>query len=50
VNMDRPEARVRVLSDLHANIQDIFNEYGVQIMSPHFKDQPAERVGVPKAQ
>ncbi len=21
---------------LHANIQDVFNRYGVQIMSPHY--------------
>ena len=29
---------------LHANIQDEFNEYGVQIMSPHYlSDPPAEK-------
>jgi small-conductance mechanosensitive channel len=37
-----------VLSALHANIQDVFNEYGVQIMSPNFVLQPAEPVLVPK--
>ena len=26
---------------LHANIQDLFNEYGVQIMSPHYVLDPA---------
>ena len=26
---------------LHANIQDVFNEYGVQIMSPHYMMDPA---------
>jgi hypothetical protein len=50
VHLDRPEMRIRVLSDLHANIQDVFNEFGVQIMSPHFEDQPAEKVWVPKGQ
>jgi len=30
------------MSDLHANIQDVFNEYGVQIMSPHYLGDPAE--------
>ena len=25
-----------VYSDLHRNIQDIFNEYGVQIMTPNY--------------
>ena len=50
VHLDRPEMRIRVLSDLHASIQDVFNEFGVQIMSPQFKDQPAEKVWVPKGQ
>ncbi|HUK65001.1 MAG TPA: mechanosensitive ion channel domain-containing protein, partial [Dongiaceae bacterium] len=34
--IERPERRVFVLADLHQNIQDMFNEYGVQIMSPHY--------------
>ena len=50
VHLDRPETRIRILSDLHANIQDVFNEFGVQIMSPHFEKQPAEKVWVPKEQ
>ena len=29
-------------SDLHANIQDVFNEYGVQIMSPNYEDDPEQ--------
>lgn len=40
---EAPSKRARVLGDLHANIQDAFNEYGVQIMSPHYmadKDHP----------
>ena len=28
--------RAEVISALNANIQDVFNEYGVQIMSPHY--------------
>jgi small-conductance mechanosensitive channel len=40
--------RPAVLSALHANIQDIFNEYGVQIMSPHYRLDPAAPVVVPK--
>jgi small-conductance mechanosensitive channel len=31
-----PRARVEVLSDLHSNVLDVFNEHGVQIMSPHY--------------
>jgi Mechanosensitive ion channel len=29
-------------------VQDAFNEFGIQIMSPHFEFQPAEHVFVPK--
>ena len=32
----RARTRAEVLSMLHANIQDVFNRYGVQIMSPHY--------------
>lgn len=40
--------RPAVLSALNANIQDVFNEYGVQIMSPHYRVDPAAPVVVPK--
>jgi small-conductance mechanosensitive channel len=39
--------RIETLSDLHAHIQDAFNEFGVQIMSPHFMIQPQGAVIVP---
>ncbi len=42
-----PITRADVLSRLHAHIQDVFNEYGVQIMSPHYRDDPAEAKLVP---
>jgi small-conductance mechanosensitive channel len=48
-SIDRPLERVPVLSALHANIQDAFNEAGVQIMSPHFLAQPEQAVTVPRA-
>jgi small-conductance mechanosensitive channel len=48
VSIDQPETRRAVLSELHANIQDVFNEYGVQIMSPNFVSQPEDKVYVPK--
>jgi small-conductance mechanosensitive channel len=48
--LERPEERIPVLSELHAQIQDAFNEFGVQIMSPHFQAQPSDRVIVPKSQ
>ncbi|MGO4395052.1 mechanosensitive ion channel family protein [Variovorax sp. M-6] len=37
-----------VLNTLHGHIQDVFNEYGVQIMSPNFVLQPATPVLVAK--
>jgi small-conductance mechanosensitive channel len=36
-----PLPRAEALALLHANIQDVFNEYGVQIMSPHYRGDPA---------
>ncbi|OPY03937.1 MAG: putative MscS family protein.1 precursor [Syntrophaceae bacterium PtaB.Bin038] len=46
--MAQPNRRIAVLDALHRNIQDVFNEYGVQIMSPHYVADPAEKVWVPK--
>jgi len=43
-----PIQRPRMLSELHARIQDAFNEAGVQIMSPHFMVQPDGAVVIPK--
>ena len=37
-----------ILSDLHQQIQDVFNEFGVQIMSPNFEAQPEQPVLSPK--
>jgi hypothetical protein len=36
-----------VISELHANIQDVFNEHGVQIMSPHYLGDPETAKVVP---
>ena len=44
----KPTDRPFVLSRLHAEIQDAFNEYGVQIMSPNFEAQPDAKVWVPR--
>ena len=46
--LEVPEARIRTLSLLHAHIQDVFNEHGVQIMSPHYEADPPAPVWVPK--
>ena len=40
--------RAEVISALLANVQDAFNEAGVQIMSPHYLGDPAQRKIVPK--
>ncbi|HQR61101.1 MAG TPA: mechanosensitive ion channel [Methylophilaceae bacterium] len=45
---EEPVPRAEVMSLLHANIQDVFNEYGVQIMSPHYFADPAAAKVVPK--
>jgi small-conductance mechanosensitive channel len=45
---EEPAQRVFVLSELHTNIQDAFNENGVQILSPHFMVQPENPVVVPR--
>ncbi len=44
-----PRPRALLLSALHANIQDVFNEYGVQIMSPQYFEDPKEPKIVPPA-
>jgi small-conductance mechanosensitive channel len=41
VSLERQESRLVTLDALHANIQDLFNEYGVQIMSPNYMLDPA---------
>ena len=43
-----PVTQGAVLSELHGHIQDVFNEYGVQIMSPNFEAQPEVAVLVPR--
>ena len=42
-----PIVRQTALSALHANIQDVFNEHGEQIMSPHYVSAPHRRYGHP---
>jgi small-conductance mechanosensitive channel len=48
VQSEGPSQRPFVLSALHSNIQDSFNEHGVQILVPHYESQPATSVFVPK--
>jgi small-conductance mechanosensitive channel len=46
-NRSAPRKRVEVMDQLHAQIQDVFNENGVQIMSPHYRSDPPEPQVVP---
>jgi small-conductance mechanosensitive channel len=44
---EQPRPRAEILSMLHANIQDVFNEHSVQIMSPHYLGDPPDAKVVP---
>jgi small-conductance mechanosensitive channel len=46
--VEQPEARILVLDRLHANIVDAFNEFGVQITSPHYIADPPTPFVVPR--
>jgi small-conductance mechanosensitive channel len=48
--LEQQHMRVVILSDLHANIQDLFNEHGVQIMTPNYMGDPQKPKLVPKAE
>jgi small-conductance mechanosensitive channel len=47
---DKPLKMVETYSHLHQNIQDVFNEYGVQIMSPNYVRDPEQPKVVPQDQ
>jgi small-conductance mechanosensitive channel len=48
VYTNKPMEMTKTYSDLHQNIQDAFNEHGVQIMSPHYEMDPGQIKVVPK--
>lgn len=41
VSLEQQDRKALALNELHANIQDLFNEHGVQIMSPNYEADPA---------
>jgi small-conductance mechanosensitive channel len=43
------QERAEALNELHGHVLDVFNEYGVQIMSPHYLGDPAQAKVVPPA-
>ena len=47
--LEDDKRRIETISDLNAQIQDAFNEFGVQILSPHYMVQPAASVVIPPA-
>ncbi|WP_455852794.1 mechanosensitive ion channel family protein [Pantoea endophytica] len=49
VRLQAGESLAGVRSTLHGHIQDVFNEFGVQIMSPNFISQPDQPVIVTKS-
>jgi len=44
---EKPGEMMRTYSALHANILDLFNEHGVQIMTPAYEGDPAQPKVVP---
>ncbi len=48
VCLQHPHERPDVLNRLHAHILDLFNEFGVQIMSPSYRGDPSAPKVVPK--
>jgi small-conductance mechanosensitive channel len=50
VSCNDASAMNRLYSELHRNIQDVFNEYGVQIMTPAYEADPETPKIVPRDQ
>ena len=47
---DNPQTMSRLYTELHRNILDVFNEYGVQIMTPAYEGDPDQPKVVPREQ
>jgi len=50
VYCDQPSEMDRLYADLHRSVLDVFNEFGVQIMTPAYIADPAEPKVVPPEQ
>ncbi|NJD57581.1 MAG: mechanosensitive ion channel family protein [Nitrospirae bacterium] len=48
VYIDDPHGMTTMYSELHKNVLDAFNEYGIQIMTPAYEGDPDEAKLVPK--
>jgi small-conductance mechanosensitive channel len=49
VYCDQVDRIIDLYSELHRNIQDVFNEYGVQIMTPSYESDTPDAKIVPKS-
>jgi small-conductance mechanosensitive channel len=49
VYCDQPNVMAALYTGLHRNILDVFNEYGVQIMTPAYEGDPEQSKVVPKS-
>lgn len=50
VYCDRPQAMPQLYTELHRSILDVFNEYGIQIMTPAYEGDPEQPKLVPREQ
>jgi small-conductance mechanosensitive channel len=50
VHCDRPQEMLQLYSELHRAILDVFNEYGIQIMTPAYEGDPEQPKLVPREQ
>ncbi|HWS73690.1 MAG TPA: mechanosensitive ion channel domain-containing protein, partial [Quisquiliibacterium sp.] len=50
VYVDNAQGMARTYTSMHRNILDVFNEYGVQIMTPAYEGDPEEPKLVPRSQ
>jgi small-conductance mechanosensitive channel len=50
VHCGEPSRMMPLYTELHRHILDVFNEYGVQIMTPNYDSDPADLKLVPKEQ
>ena len=50
VYCDSPGQMARHYARLHQNILDVFNEYGVQIMTPAYEGDPEQPKMVPRSE
>lgn len=50
VYCDDASQMMKLYTEMHRNIQDVFNENGIQIMTPAYREDPPEPKVVPKEQ